>query len=115
MKLINRLCFTTFGSICNFLTFPGQLGEINSEDQLSPAEAEIWAEPGNMQRSLIVVSVMKHKSEKNFHPVKICRGIYSTKDAKDAKYKCNMKDMTTEYSNIIDYNKSNNNHTLSTA
>ena len=35
--------------------------------------------------------------------------------AKDAKYRCKIQNITTEYSNNIDYNNSNNNHTLTTA
>ena len=35
--------------------------------------------------------------------------------AKDAKYKYKMQNIATEYSNIINYNNSNNNHKLTTA
>ena len=45
----NQFCFTKFGSIYNFLTFLGWVdGEIKIKDQLSPAEAEIGAELGNI-------------------------------------------------------------------
>ena len=35
--------------------------------------------------------------------------------AKNAKHRCKMQKITTEQSNIINYNNSNNNHTLTTA
>ena len=43
----NKLCFTKFGSIYNFLTFRGWVGKIKIKDHLSPSEAEIRAELGN--------------------------------------------------------------------
>ena len=45
----NQHCLTQFSSIYHFLTFPGGwVGEIKIKDHLSPDEAEIRAELGNI-------------------------------------------------------------------